>query len=156
MAVLLSAALTLEHECIFAIKTQLNLVLRPAFQEVIPHAALHFQWQAVSLILRAIRTINADRINTCVLAPAPPLEIACHCWQTNIRAGALWRRGNRSAIPLRSSNTVSIRPALIIHQSWINGSEANAPLFTIGRCNKKRKKKGGDISFIASNSGLGT
>lgn len=51
----------------------------PLVQEAISDAALHFQWQAVSLILHAIRAISVDRINTCVLAPVPLLEIACHC-----------------------------------------------------------------------------
>lgn len=51
----------------------------PLVQEVVLYSALHFQWQAVSLILHAIRAINVDRINTCVLAPVPLLEIACHC-----------------------------------------------------------------------------
>lgn len=73
-APVLSPVLTAVHRDI-----SLNIVLRLSFREVIPSAALHFQWQAVSLILRAIRTINADRINTCVLVPAPLLEIACHC-----------------------------------------------------------------------------
>lgn len=51
----------------------------PLVREVVPYSALHFQWQAVSLILHTIRAINVDRINTCVLAPVPLLEIACHC-----------------------------------------------------------------------------
>ena len=51
----------------------------PLVQEAILYNALHFQWQAVSLILHTIRAINVDRINTCVLAPVPLLEIACHC-----------------------------------------------------------------------------
>lgn len=51
----------------------------PLFQEAVPYSALHFQWQAVSLILHTIRAINVDRINTCVLALVPLLEIACHC-----------------------------------------------------------------------------
>lgn len=51
----------------------------PLVQQAIPHSALHFQWQGVSLILHTIRAINVDRINTCVLAPVPLLEIACHC-----------------------------------------------------------------------------
>lgn len=80
------------------------VVLPAPAQEVTQHSALHFQWQAVSLILPAIKPINVDRINTCVLAPVPLQEIACHCWQTNIRARTLWRRGNHSTFPLRSSN----------------------------------------------------
>lgn len=54
-------------------------MFHPLVWEVVPYSALHFQWQAVSLILYTIRAINVDRINTCVLAPVPLLEIACHC-----------------------------------------------------------------------------
>lgn len=54
------------------------MVLGLPFQEVILYAALRFQWQVVWLIPHAIRTTDTDRINTCVLAPAPLLEIACH------------------------------------------------------------------------------
>lgn len=79
-------------------------VLPAPAQEVTQHSALHFHWQAFSLILPAIKPINVDRINTCVLARVPLQEIACHCRQTNIRARTLWRRGNHSTFPLRSSN----------------------------------------------------
>lgn len=51
----------------------------PLVQQVIPFSALYYQWQAVSLILYTIRAINVDRIDTCVLAPVPLPEIACHC-----------------------------------------------------------------------------
>ncbi len=67
-------------------KKQINIMFLSLVQEAVPSAALHFQWQAVSLILYTIRAINVDRINTCVLASVPLLEIACHCWQTNISA----------------------------------------------------------------------
>lgn len=81
----LCTLLNVDHRYISRLQ-QINIMLPPLVQEVIPYSALHFQWQAVSLIFHAIRAINVDRINTCVLAPVPLLEIACHCWQTNIRA----------------------------------------------------------------------